>query len=162
MTKPILVAGVGNIFLGDDAFGVEVANRLMGRHFPPHVKVADFGIRGLHLAYDMMDNGYGLVILVDTVSQGDEPGTITVMEIDPTSDGEQPPDAHDMDPANVLALLADLGGQIDRLLLVGCEPAVLDEGIGLSDRLEAVVDEAVRVVEELIVEETSAYAGKES
>ena len=159
--KKILVAGVGNIFLGDDGFGCEVARRLLERsQFPEGVKVEDFGIRGLHLAFEIL-NGYDLVILVDAVGQGDAPGTITVLDVDTASEGGGIPDAHDMNPQNVLDLLTDLGGKLDRLLIVGCEPYSLDENMGLSAGLEAVVDEAVRVMQELIEEET-AYAGKES
>ena len=162
MSKKILVAGVGNIFLGDDGFGCEVARRLLGvgHSFPEGVRVEDYGIRGLHLALEIA-NGYDLVILIDTVSQGDAPGTITVLEIDTASEGGGVPDAHDMNPQNVIDLLVDLGGNLDRMLIVGCEPYSLDENLGLSAPLEAVVDKAVGVVQELIEEET-AYAGKES
>ncbi len=162
MSRKILVAGVGNIFLGDDGFGCEVARRLLagGQAFPDGVKVEDFGIRGLHLALEIA-NGYDLVILIDTVNQGDAPGTITVLDVDTTSSGGGVPDAHDMNPQNVLDLLVDLGGSLDRLLVVGCEPYSLDENLGLSSALEAVVDQAVLVVQELIEEQT-AYAGKES
>jgi hydrogenase maturation protease len=164
MSKRILVAGVGNIFLSDDGFGAEVARRMAGVHMPDGVRVVDFGIRGLHLAYDLLD-GYDLLVLVDAIGQGDEPGTITVMEVDPTSEGGGIPDAHDMNPQNVLDLLTDLGGSVARVLVVGCEPAVVEEGIGLSDVVAAAVDEAVRQVQEIvtkeIVEEETAYAGKE-
>lgn len=165
----MLVAGIGNIFLSDDGFGVEVANRLAARPHPDNVTVSDYGIRGLHLAYEMLE-GYEVVILVDTVSRGDAPGTISVLEVDPDVEGGAAPDAHDMDPVTVLSLLSDLGGQVDRLLLVGCEAADLEEGIGLSPAVEAVVDKAVRVVDELIQRElkrartmgkTALRAGKE-
>ncbi|MGH9280314.1 MAG: hydrogenase maturation protease [Acidimicrobiales bacterium] len=157
----VLVAGVGNIFLGDDGFGVEVANRLLERPQPDGVKVADFGIRGLHLAYELLE-GYELVVLVDALHTGDEPGAIVVFEPDAVTEGGVPPDAHDMNPETVLGLLADLGGHVERLLIVGCEPADLGERIGLSDRMWAAVDDAVGVVEELIEEELRVYAGKES
>jgi hydrogenase maturation protease len=138
-----------------------VARRLVARgQFPAGVKVEDFGIRGLHLAFEIL-NGYDLVILVDALGLGDAPGTITVLDVDTASEGGGIPDAHDMNPQNVLDLLTDLGGTLDRLLIVGCEPYSLDENMGLSEHLEAVVDDAVRVVQELIEEET-AYAGKES
>lgn len=155
----ILVAGVGNMFLSDDGFGAEVARRLAGRPLPEGVTVADFGIRGLHLAYELLD-GYDLLILVDAVSRGDAPGTITLIEADPVPTRESRPDAHDMDPAHMLALLADLGGSVDRMLIVGCEPAVVAEGIGLSSAVAAAVEEAIGVVEDLVHKE-SALAGKE-
>ena len=161
--RRVLVAGVGNIFLGDDGFGCEVARRLVNLGpgaFPEGVKVEDFGIRGLHLAYEILD-GYDLVILVDAMGQGDAPGTVTVLEVDTASEGGGIPDAHDMNPQNVLDLLTDLGGKLDRLLIVGCEPYSLDENLGLSAALEGAVESAVRVVQELIAQET-AYAGKES
>lgn len=151
----MLVAGIGNIFLSDDGFGVEVANRLTATPAPEGVKVADYGIRGLHLAYELLE-GYDVVVLVDTVSRGDPPGTVSVLELDGDPEGEAIPDAHDMNPQTVLALLADMGGRIDRLLLVGCEPADLREGMGLSDQVEVAVSDAVRMVNELIEAETSA------
>lgn len=160
MTARILVAGVGNLFLSDDGFGPEVARHLARVPLPEGVKVADFGIRGLHLAYELLE-GYDLLILVDAVKRGDPPGTITVLEADPTSEGEGLPDAHDMNPANMLALLADMGGHVERLLVVGCEAAEAQEGIGLSEPVAAAVEEAARVVRGL-VEQELAYAGKES
>ena len=167
MSSPrTLVAGVGNIFLGDDGFGCEVARRLAAaRSLPDGVKVEDFGIRGLHLAYELLD-GYDVLILVDTMGRNEDPGTLTVMEVDPNVEGGVAPDAHDMDPATMLALLTDMGGKVGRVLVVGCEPAEVGEGIGLSDPVAAAVEEAMGVVHELVVEvqavETSAFAGKES
>ncbi len=162
MSARVLVAGIGNIFLGDDGFGTEVAQRLGARPQPDGVKVTDFGIRGLHLALELME-GYDLVVLVDAVRRGDPPGTVSVIEPD-TSDlgGEASPDAHDMDPVTVLRLLADMGGEIDQLLLVAGEVAETDEQIGLSVPMAAAVDEAVRVVENLVAEHVSTLAGKES
>lgn len=151
----ILVAGVGNIFLGDDGFGVEVVRRLAGVELPPDVTVTDFGIRGVHLAYELLD-GYELAILVDASPRGGQPGTLYVIEPDPAPEpdpDEVPPlDAHGMDPAAVLSLLGVLGGQIDRVLVVGCEPLVADEGMGLSPPVEAAVDQAVALVQDLINE----------
>ena len=129
----ILVAGIGNIFLADDAFGVELALRLSHEPVPEGVTVIDYGIRGLHLAYDLRDNDYDLVILLDALPRGDEPGTVYLFEPDLDFDrGEVEVDAHEMHPLAVLALLADLGGEVRRLLVVGCEPAELEERIGLS------------------------------
>jgi len=150
----ILVAGVGNIFLGDDGFGVEVARRLQSADLPGDVKVADFGIRGVHLAYELLD-GYELVILVDATPRGEPPGTLYVIEPEPDEpdpDEVPPLDAHGMDPAAVLNLLGVLGGHVDRLLVVGCEPAVADEGMTLSAPVEAAIEPAVALVQDLINE----------
>ncbi|HVL27486.1 MAG TPA: hydrogenase maturation protease [Acidimicrobiales bacterium] len=156
----ILVAGVGNLFLGDDGFGPEVARRLLAATSRPDVRVVDVGIRGLHLAYELLD-GYDLLVLVDTARRGEEPGTITVMEVDPASPGQAVPDAHDMDPAHMLAVLADMGGSVGRMLVVGCEPADVGEGIGLSPPVAGAVEAAVAVVQEL-VEQELAFVGKGS
>ena len=157
----ILVAGVGNIFLGDDGFGVEVATRMRARPTPDGVRIDDFGIRGVHLAYDLLE-GYDLVILVDTVDLKEAPGTVCVLEPDLTTSGEVLPDAHDLDPVAVLGLLSDLGGSVGRMLVVGCQPADLQEQMGLSAPVAAAVDEAIRVVEELVQEQLSTYVGKET
>jgi hydrogenase maturation protease len=154
----ILVAGVGNIFLGDDAFGVEVAQRLAQRELPPEVRVVDFGIRGLDLTYALLD-GYESVILVDALPRGGPPGTLYVLE--PTTGnvaaGHETGvliEAHNLDPAKVLRLAASMGGQVDHLLVVGCEPTPADDEDdmreGLSDPVRASVDEAVRLIESLI------------
>ena len=159
----VLVAGVGNIFLGDDGFGVEVARRLSSLDLGPDVKVADFGIRGVHLAYELLD-GYEFVILIDATPRGEgAPGTLYVIEPDepeaPDPDEVPPLDAHGMDPAAVLSLLGVLGGRVDRLLVVGCEPAVADEGMTLSPAVEAAVDPAVTLVQDLINEHRAPSLG---
>jgi hydrogenase maturation protease len=144
-----LVAGIGNVFLSDDAFGVEVATRLARHPVPEDVRVEDFGIRGLHLAYELLGD-YDTLVLVDTLSQGEAPGTVVVFE--PRLDDLRGAalDAHTMDPATVLSTLGELGGRVDRVLLVGCEPACLDEGMGLSPPVAAAVDRAVEAVLDLI------------
>jgi hydrogenase maturation protease len=156
----ILVAGIGNIFLGDDAFGVEVARRMSQRALPDGVRVVDFGIRGFDLAYTLMD--YDVAILVDTTAQGGEPGTVYVVEID--SGGDEEPDGaeagpvqietHGMNPMRVLETVRALGGQPKRILMVGCEPATFgdqEEGaFGLSAPVEAAVDVAIGVIESLV------------
>lgn len=144
-----LVAGIGNIFNGDDGFGPEVARRLLGRPLPEGVRVEDYGIRGVHLAYELLD-GYDLVVLVDTVSRGEPPGTVYLVEPEVDLDQAPPLDAHRMDPRSVLASVADMGGEVGRLLLVGCEPADLDEGIGLSPPVAAAVDMAADLVDDLV------------
>jgi len=150
----VLVAGIGNIFLGDDGFGVEVARRLTGERFPAGVRVADFGIRGLHLAYELLD-GYDTAILVDAAPRGGRPGTVYVIEPDPaTAPPDAPLDAHGLTPTAVLAAVKALGGEVGRVLVVGCEPATTEEGIGLSEPVALAVNEAVRVVRELVADES--------
>src|ERR1022692_5025287 len=152
----MLVAGVGNIFLGDDGFGVEVARRLATADLPDWVRVADYGISGMHLAYDLA-NGYESTILIDATPRGGEPGTIYTIELEPSErpspaplSGSQLFDAHGMQPDVVFGVLDMLGAEAGRVLLVGCEPVSVDYGIGLSPVVTAAVGEAVRVVKDLI------------
>jgi hydrogenase maturation protease len=152
-----LVAGVGNIFLGDDGFGVEVARRLSRETWPEDVRVADFGIRGIHLAYQLLD-GYDTLILVDALPRGGAPGTLYVMEADESGPPLALADAHGMDPRSVLGMVRTLGGAVGRVLVVGCEPAEVLERIGLSEPVERAAAEAVRVVRTL-VEGGSTCAG---
>jgi hydrogenase maturation protease len=159
MNGKVLVACVGNIFMGDDAFGVEVAKRLAERKLPAGVAVIDFGIRSYDLAYALM-NDWDLKILIDALPRGGRPGTIYVMEPDiPANIGQEALDAHSMNPVAVLQLVSALGGEVGRLLVVGCEPETVEpspEGeIGLSDPVRGALDEAVRVIEGLIVGATS-------
>jgi hydrogenase maturation protease len=153
----ILVAGIGNIFLGDDGFGVEVADRLAGRPMPEGVLVADFGIRGVHLAYELL-GGYDALVLVDAVPLGEPPGTIAVIEPDLsdlalTDDDLEPAlDAHSMSPAVVLRTLVGLGGSVGRVIVIGCQPAVLTEGIGLSEPVTAAIEAALDAVDDVVLE----------
>lgn len=156
MQKPsILIAGIGNIFLGDDGFGVEVVRRLSARSLPAGVRVADFGIRGFDLAYALQD-GYETTILVDAFPHGQQPGTVSLIEPDLNNVTETPEasvDAHSMNPMNVLRMAASMGAPLKGILLVGCEPATLgpDEGrMGLSEPVEKAVNEAVDVLESVI------------
>jgi hydrogenase maturation protease len=154
MTGRTLIACLGNIFLGDDGFGVEVAQRLTGQELPAGVRVTDYGIRGMHLAYDLAE-GFDTTILVDAMQRGDEPGTVYVVEPDPA---RRPAgdaalslfNAHGMQPDVVLDMAQALGIEAGRVLVVGCEPASLEEGMGLSPAVAAAVDEAVRVVIRLV------------
>ncbi|MCX4825557.1 hydrogenase maturation protease [Streptomyces sp. NBC_01142] len=148
-----LVAGVGNIFLGDDGFGVETVRRLAEERLPEHVEVVDIGVRGVHLAYQLLD-GYDTLVLVDATARGGEPGTLYLIDAG-TPGGIEPQDAvldgHRMSPDAVLALLdtlcAGTGGiPPRRRLVVGCEPACVEEGIGISPPVAAAVPEAVRLV----------------
>ena len=159
--RRVLVAGIGNVFLGDDGFGVEVAHRMAGRTLPHGARVEDYGIRGVHLAYELLD-GYDGLVLVDAVPMAEEPGTIAVIEPepdtrrdhhDPGDDGPAPTlDAHSMDPALVLGMLSSLGGRVGRVLVVGCQPGVIDDGIGLSAPVAAAVDRAVETVLDVLDE----------
>jgi hydrogenase maturation protease len=156
MKQPrILIAGVGNIFFGDDAFGVEVAQRLLRRELPDEVRVVDFGIRGLDLTYALLD-GYETVILVDAAPRGGQPGTLYLLEpAKPETDGNgMLIETHYLDPVKVLQLAAAMGGQIERLLVVGCEPAASvemeDMQAGLSDPVQAALEEAIVLIESLI------------
>jgi hydrogenase maturation protease len=166
--KPrILVAGIGNIFLGDDGFGVEVAQQLSRSGLPATVRVADFGIRGLDLAYALQD-GYETTILIDAFPHRQAPGTVSVVEPDlnepAASLGEGNfLDPHAMNPMNVLRMATAMHGKLKRILLVGCEPATLggEEGkMGLSEPVQAAVREAVKVVENLV--EKTLHEGLEN
>jgi hydrogenase maturation protease len=153
--KRILVAGIGNIFFGDDAFGCEVAAALMRRSLPEEVRVVDFGIRSYDLAYAIMD-GPDVTILVDATSQGKSPGTIFLIEPDQSlvdNETDEVLNAHSMNPLRVLQMVRSMGGKPGRLYLVGCEPAVLEpeEGaMGLSEMVQAAVPKALEMIESLV------------
>ncbi len=149
----ILVAGIGNVFLGDDGFGVAVAERLARRELPERVHVEDYGIRGMDLAYALHD--YDVALFVDATPRGQAPGTLYVIEPD-LDDVEGTPEAHGMNPVQVLALARALGGRMPRVLVVGCEPQEVmtgeeDEIVAeLTEPVQAALDEAVRLVEALV------------
>jgi hydrogenase maturation protease len=151
----ILVAGIGNLFLGDDGFGVEVVRRLISRGLPAAARVVDFGIRGLDLAYALQD-GYEITILVDAFPHGKTPGTVSIVEPDTSEIAAAPNslvEAHSMNPINILRMASAMNGSLNRILLVGCEPASLggEEGfMGLSEPVEAAVEEAVHATEALV------------
>jgi hydrogenase maturation protease len=149
----ILVAGIGNLFLADDGFGCEVARRLAARPLPDGVRVKDYGIRGLDLAYELLEP-YDAVILVDAVRRGDAPGTVTVLQPEEPADDGALPDPHGISPSAVLRLAKSLGGRVPGLRLVGCEPAVLgsEEELvrGLSPAVEAAVEPAIEAVISLL------------
>ncbi|HSS49084.1 MAG TPA: hydrogenase maturation protease [Thermoanaerobaculia bacterium] len=156
MSPGVLVAGIGNIFLGDDGFGVEVVRRLASKPLPPGVRVADFGIRGLHLAFELLEHPDDTTILVDITPRGGEPGTVYLIEPDlETLAGPAggPADAHDMTPAAVFGLLRSLGGTPGRVLIVGCEPLSTEEEMGLSPPVEGAVDEAVGLILDVLARE---------
>jgi len=153
----ILVAGIGNIFKGDDAFGVEVARRLAQSPLPAGVKVVDFGIRGIDLTYALLD-GYDAAILVDTAQCGAAPGTVSIIAPERPLAGEAPGDLflepHNLDPAKVLRVVEALGGSCQHILLVACEPETFGDeetgAMGLSPPVASAVDEAIKAVERLV------------
>jgi len=153
----VLVACVGNIFLSDDGFGVSVATALGRAPVPDGVKVVDFGIRSVHLVYELME-GYDVLVVVDTVArQEGPPGTLYVIEPElpprvPGSDAlpEVLLDPHDLSPGGVMSLLPTLGGSVERILVVGCQPEVLDDGIGLSAAVQAAVEPAAALVRDVV------------
>jgi len=152
----ILVAGIGNIFFGDDAFGCEVAAELTKRSWPDGVNIVDFGIRAYDLAYAIMD-GYDATVLIDAAPRGENPGTVYLLELDPDkvdASGDEIADAHALTPVRVLQLIRALGGRAKNLYLVGCEPARLDgEGvIGLSDEIRNAVPVAVKMIEKILAD----------
>jgi len=155
MTARILVAGIGNIFLGDDGFGPEVIRRASPRLEDAHfagvtVKVVDYGIRGMHLAYDLLED-WDALVLVDALPDRGAPGTVHVFEADhetlaPTAGLE----AHSIDPAAVFGTLKALGGTAPRTIVVGCEVADIDEGMDLSHPVAAAVPDAVAAMEDVL------------
>jgi hydrogenase maturation protease len=151
----ILVAGIGNVFFGDDGFGPEVARALL-REPPADAKVEDFGIRGLHLAYEMLA-GYERAILVDAVPRGDVPGTLYVIEPDDEV-ATGPPDAHRMDVQNVFAYVRVLGGAAPPVTIVGCQPATTEPGMELSAPVRGSVEAAAALVRRLIDERRAPQA----
>jgi len=162
MSQPsILIAGIGNIFLGDDAFGCEVVKELNRRNWPENVRLVDFGIRGFDLAYAMLDE-HDLTIFVDAAPRGNAPGTLYTIEPDLSDvellEGEVALEAHGMNPMQVLKMVKTMGGQFKKVLLVGCEPETFgpEEGLfELSAVVQAAVPEAARVVESLVTEHLS-------
>lgn len=158
MSRKVLVAGIGNVFLGDDGFGVEVVHRLAGRELPEGVEVVDFGIRGMDLAYALHDD-YDLVVFVDATPRGGEPGTVYLLEPEIEEDGEVALDTHGMDPVRVIKLSRALGARPTRTLVVGCEPQLVVGGedcdemiLELSEPVRAAVEEAAKLVESLVHE----------
>ena len=156
MTKRILIAGVGNIFMGDDAFGVETARCLMTAHLPEGVRVKDFGIRSFDLAYSLMD-GYDAVILVDATPRGQTPGMVYLIEpgMDQLNPSDAPMNSHSMDLMRALELAKSLGAHFGQLYLVGCEPEILETEnglIGLSPKVQAAVPVATELIQSLVAD----------
>jgi hydrogenase maturation protease len=151
MASRILIAGIGNIFLGDDGFGSEVMRHVCGRvNGSNGVHATDYGIGGMHLAYDLLED-WDALVLVDAIPNRGSPGTVHVFEADHESpDAPAGLDAHSMDPVTVFASLRALGGTPPRTIVVGCEVADVSERMGLSEPVEAAVPDAVRAVESAV------------
>jgi hydrogenase maturation protease len=147
----VLIAGLGNLFLGDDAFGVEVVRRLSVLGLPDDVRLIDVGIRSVHLAYELRERAYDTVILIDVISKGADAGTLYVLEPDNDEDtfNDRVTDGHAIHPHDIIALVRQLGGHLPRMILVGCEPFRIGPDAGLSPRVAAAVDEAVALVTRL-------------
>ena len=155
MSPRILVAGIGNLFLGDDGFGPEVVRRLAAEGgLPPEVRVADYGIRGMHLAYDLLA-GYEALVLVDALPGAGRPGEVVVLAVGAADLGDGEFDAHGMHPAAMLAALDRLGGTLPPAYVVGCRAAATDEGIGLSEPVAAAVAGALAAVRTLVTRLTA-------
>ncbi|MGH8890862.1 MAG: hydrogenase maturation protease [Acidothermaceae bacterium] len=159
--RRVLVAGIGNVFFGDDAFGVEVVGRIDRETLPTDVDVTEYGIRGVHLAYELLKGNHHTLILVDAMPLDEAPGTVAVLEIgerapsqhDAVADVEAPGvDAHTMTPDSVLRVLETLGGHVDHIFVVGCQPQVFDQGMQLSAPVRRAVDEATSIVVRLATE----------
>ena len=156
--KRILVAGIGNIFLGDDAFGCDLARELSARALPPEVTVRDFGIKSYDLAYALAEN-HDAIILVDASPRGDAAGTTYLVEIDPRELAEleaESPDAHTMNPVNALKMAQSVGPVTAKIYLVGCEPAKLetvDGQISLSEPVQRAIPQAIELIERVLTSE---------
>lgn len=162
MSRSVLIAGIGNIFHGDDAFGVAVVSQLAACELPEWVRVMDIGIRSIDLGFALLD-GYDLTILVDATARGGAPGTLYTIEIEPqhipnASDQACMVNSHGLDPVRVLALARSMGAQLKKILLIGCEPLILeheDSGhIGLSEVVTAAVQPAVEAIRQIVAEFT--------
>jgi hydrogenase maturation protease len=150
VTARILVAGIGNIFLGDDGFGSEVVRHVEVPQADQGVRVTDYGIRGMHLAYDLLE-GWDTLVLVDAVPNQGNPGTLHVFQADHDSEaGTTGLDAHSMDPGAVFASLRALGGDPPYTVIVGCEAGSVDEGMGLTEPVAMAVPRAARAVTEIV------------
>jgi hydrogenase maturation protease len=156
-----MIAGVGNIFMKDDGFGSEVIKKILHKAFPEGVEIKDFGTGGLKLAYDLM-KGYDGLILLDASARGEQPGTLYVIEpaendIDGNLENGTIIDPHGSDPATVLKFVKSIGAWPAKVLIVACEPQNVDDfEIGLSEPVNAAIDKAIELVEEIIKE---IYAG---
>jgi hydrogenase maturation protease len=153
-----LVAGVGNVFFGDDGFGCEVARRLASARLPTDAAVVDFGIRGVHLAF-ALSSGYDRAVIVDAVARGGRPGTLYVIEPDRDGSVTALTDAHGIDVESVLAMAQRLGAAPGRVVIVGCEAGDLEEGMGLSAAVASAVEPAIALIQSLLRDGVRAVGG---
>jgi len=154
----LLIAGIGNIFFGDDAFGVEVVRAATNRAWPANVTIKDFGIRGYDLACALLE--HETAILVDAIGRGGAPGTLHVLELDPTVDSDEltaDMEMHRLDVVQVFRLVRQMEGRLPRLFLVGCEPATLEPSADLSEPVRRSVADAVSVIEQLVADWRTAH-----
>lgn len=159
MIGTILIAGVGNVFLGDDGFGVEVARRLRFRSLPREVRVADFGIRGVHLAFELL-TPIDLLLVADAVPLGDPPGTLTVIEPEAARERGAISGVHGMDLCAALDAVQTMGGTIPRTLILGCEPETVDEHMGLSPSVENAIEPAITLLLEIVERERTKESNR--
>lgn len=161
MTRRVLVAGIGNVFFGDDGFGVAVAQRLAyeAEHapLPAGTRVVDFGIRGVHLAFELLETP-DLLVLVDATSREGTPGTLYLIDpqasVDDAATGS--PDAHSMDPYTVFTAVTQMGGVLPTTRIVGCEPADLGAGIRLSRPVQQAIEPAIAMIRRLLEREVTS------
>jgi hydrogenase maturation protease len=151
MADNVLVAGVGNIFCTDDGFGSAVIDRLRGVPMPGNVRVEDYGIRGVHLAFDLAD-GVDVLILVDTIPDAGGPGELAVLHLDESQFGEQVFDAHSMDPGSVVRSLGTMTDRRPDTFVVGCQPHSTADGMGLTEAVASAVPRAATKIRELLDE----------
>lgn len=150
MIASVLIAGVGNVFLGDDGFGPEVARRMSGTELPPTVRLKDFGISSLHLAFELLE-GYDALILIDAAQRNEAPGTVSLVQLDTEemlSTGSVA-DAHTMSPSTVVKMLDDFGGRVETIYLIACEPESVNEEMALSPFVDGAIPGAIEMVREL-------------
>ena len=148
--NPVLIAGIGNVFFGDDGFGSEVLRRLDPQRLPDKVSAVDYGIRGVHLAYDLLDGDVHTLVMVDAMPTGEPPGTVSLLAVNEevlaaAAADPDPVDSHSMNPEAVLTALRALGGHVDTILVVGCQPASVEPGMQLSAPVAAAVDTALEL-----------------
>ena len=159
MSDRIWIVGVGNVFLGDDGFGLAVIDRLRREAVPAGVHVEDYGIRATHLAYALLDPPE-LLVIADATSQGSEPGTVYLLEPDTDAATLGVSNAHAMDLGQVFQTAKALGAELPRIRIVGCEPAFLGERMGLSDTVESAVETAKILILDLVRSELSAEGAR--
>lgn len=154
MNRRVLIAGVGNVFFGDDGFGVEVVRRLSAEPLPEGVRALDFGIRGVHLAFELLEP-VDLLVLVDAISRNERPGTLYLIEPDGASLSGPGCDAHALDPFAVLSTVQSMGGTLPKTRIVGCEPEDISQGMRLSRTVQSAVGPAISMIHRVLGEEAS-------